>query len=134
MTNSRLSELAAFVARQMEQRGWGLRAAERETGVSKTALKNILDNADVVPEMDTLVKLANAFGVPLWRIVEMCGFDLGLPTTPTDRAQRLAALVAAMPEYQPIVDQLLTLTPEDLEGVLLYLEAIRLRRQRQRPS
>jgi transcriptional regulator with XRE-family HTH domain len=126
-----MATLAAYVQNQMKQRGWSLRDAERETGVSRSALDNILKNEDVTPGLDTLTKLASVFGIPLWRIVEMCGFDLGIPREPSNQSQRLTTLINSMPQLQPIVDHLLALQPDDLGGILDYLELVELRRNRQ---
>jgi transcriptional regulator with XRE-family HTH domain len=123
------TELSAFVRRQMEQRGLGLRATERFTGVSKGSLHNLLENPDTIPELETLVKLSRAFELPLWRLIEMCGVDLGLSATPSDPVQRLAGLLESMPDMRPIANHLLSLHPEDIDGLLAYLEAQKLRRE-----
>jgi hypothetical protein len=98
--------------------------------VSRTALRNILEKPDVVPELETLEKLSLAFGMPLWRIVEMTGFDLDLPKSDSERTRRLAALLDTNPEFRPIVDHMLRLQPGDFDGILVYLEGLQLRRGR----
>lgn len=130
MSESRLSPLALWLTQQMERNGWGLRATERETGVSKTAIRNILDNRAMTPELETLKRLSLAFHTPLWRLVEMAGFDLGLPQSEDERARRLLALFKNNPSYRPIVDHMLALDPNDIDGILVYLEGLEARRNR----
>ena len=126
-----MTPLANFLKHQMEQREWSLRDAEREIGVSRSALDNILKNEEVIPGLDTLTKIGIVFKVPLWRMVEMCGFDLGIPRKASDQSARLTALMESMPQLKPVVDHLLELHPNDIDGILDYLEAVELRRQRQ---
>lgn len=121
-------DLAAFLRRHLEEAG-GLRPLERQTKVSKGSLENIIEN-EATPELRTLAKLSEAFGTPLWRLVEMSGYNLGIPSTLSDRMRRLASLVEEMPDLAPIVDHLLIVDPEDLDGILAVLEGQQLRRRR----
>ena len=125
-------ELAAYLQRHLDEAG-GLRPLEKRTKVSKGSLENIIEH-HATPKLSTLAKLSAAFGTPLWRLVEMSGFDLGLPNTLSDRMRRLASLVEEMPDLAPIVDHLLAIHPEDLDGILAVLEAQQIRRQRSRSS
>lgn len=122
-------DLINFLERQKKELG-GLRALARKTGVSHNALSNLMTSETAIPELETLVRISQAFGMPLWRIIDLAGFDLGLPRSPSDQAQRLAGLVEQLPEFQPIVSYLLSLQPDDLEGVLTYLESLNRRRGR----
>lgn len=107
-----------------------VRALSMQTEVSYTGLKNLIDNPDATPELETLVKFSRAFNLPLWRIVEMAGFDLGLGNGPATQAQRLTSLIEAMPQYRPVIDHLVGISPDDLEGLLVYLETLERRRGR----
>lgn len=122
--------LPEYLRHYIDAQGWSLRDAEAQLGVSRAALSNILTNAEVTPRLDTLEQLATALNLPLWKMIELAGFDLDLTTTPEDKAARLLSLARRQPAYQPIVDHLLDLHPDDLEGVLVYLEAAELRRKR----
>lgn len=73
-----MSELGMFLQREIAQRGWSLRDAQARTGISKTAISNLLRKEAVVPTADTLKKLHAVFGVPVWRLLQMCGYELGL--------------------------------------------------------
>jgi hypothetical protein len=118
-----MSQLSEEIKRRADQAG-SLRALALEASVSYTGLKNLRDNPDSIPELETLVKLSRAFKVPLWRLIEMSGFDLQFSQTTTVQAQRIADVMDAMPEYQPVVDHLLQLDAGDLDAVLIYLETL----------
>lgn len=118
------SDLARLIDGEMRDRKWSLRDAEEEVKVSRSALANILNGKNQPPTLDTLDKLATYFRLPLWRLIEMAGIDLGLTRSIDDTVQQLTSLVRRMPEIEPIVQYLLKLYPEDLRGVVAYLEAI----------
>jgi transcriptional regulator with XRE-family HTH domain len=122
-----MSQLADLLKHQMEVRGWSKRKLEEITGIARTSIDNILDNENAVPRLETLDILGRTFGLPLWRMVELCGYDLGLPKTAGERAKRLTAVMEAMPQFQPIVDHLMATDPDKLDGILSYLEWIRSR-------
>lgn len=124
------NSLPGYLKHYIDSQGWSLRDAEAKLGVSRAALSNILNHEDVVPRLDTLEQLASALHLPLWRLIELAGFDLDLSASPEDQAARLLALARKQSAYQPVVQHLLDLHPDDLEGVLVYLEAAELRRKR----
>lgn len=126
--------LAGFLKHQMEQRGWSLRDTERETGLSRSTIDNILKVEGVVPSLDTLAKLAIAFNISLARIIELCGFELG-DAHSVKPNERLNHLLASLPQMQSVVDRLMALNPEDMEGILDYIEVVeRRRKSNQKPS
>lgn len=118
------SDLAKLIAETMRDQNWSLREAEEEMGVSRSALDNILKGKNQPPRLETLDKLALHFKLPLWRVIEMVDIDLGMPRSVSDMAQQLTSLAARMPEIEPIVAYLLKLYPNDLRGVIAYLETI----------
>lgn len=122
-----MSQLADMLNHQMKTRGWSKRKLEEETGVTRASIDHILDNESAVPRIETLERLGKAFDLPLWRMFELCNVDLQLPKTATERAERLAAVMDAMPQFQPIIDQLMGIDPESLDGILGYLEYSRIR-------
>lgn len=67
-------------------KGNSLRDLEAKTGVSHTALKRIADSSlQGYPDLEILKKIAEAYGQPLWHVLEMASLGLGLIT----RNQRL---------------------------------------------
>jgi transcriptional regulator with XRE-family HTH domain len=121
--------LAEFLQREMDRRKWSVVDLEAQTGVSRGALRNILKNKDAVPTIGTLRRLAIRFEMPLLRMVELAGFDLGTPDSlPKGRTARIIALDQAMPELHEALEHLVDRSPDEMAGVLAYLEALKRRR------
>lgn len=118
------TDLARFLDGQRQKKGY--RTLEEETGVPRSTLAKIVQGQlKGLPELETLIKLATTFELPLWRIIEMAGADVGMAQTPSAQSRRLAGLAQTYPEFMaPIIDSLLRLDPSDLRGVLAYLDAV----------
>lgn len=115
--------LAKFLARELANSSY--RTLEAKTGVSRGALENLIGQGNKeFPKLETLEKIAIAYSMPLWQVIEMAGIALGLPTQPDDLARQLTSLSSRLPEIEPIVTFLLRLQPEDLRGVVAYLQAL----------
>ncbi|ABX04043.1 hypothetical protein Haur_1398 [Herpetosiphon aurantiacus DSM 785] len=119
-----MRQLSNKIKQHSEVEG-SLRALSIKSGVSYTGLKNLRDNPDVTPDLETLVKFAKTFKLPFWRIIEMAGFDLEFSETSTIQAQRLISVMDAMPEYQSVVEHLLELDSYEVNSVLIYLETLK---------
>lgn len=95
MTTNSAIILSRNVRRLMTARGWGLMEAQRHSGVSKTAIGNLLnykDRSDKHPTTKTVDSLASAFGVPAWQL--LCPPDQQ-PVPGTLDAELLAAVIRA---------------------------------------
>ncbi|MBK9944244.1 MAG: helix-turn-helix transcriptional regulator [Kouleothrix sp.] len=119
-----MNRLAMWLQDAIDKEGWSRREAARETTVSYSALTAILNGTTKVPELENLDKLARRFKVPLIRLIEYCDYDLGF-TTPADREQYLAQLIARQPEYEEAVEGLLALSPSDFEAAARHIELLR---------
>ena len=127
-TDRAMSDLSEFLARELETSSY--RLLEEKTKVSRGALENIINQANQdFPKLETLDKIATAYSMPLWRVIDMAGVNLGLDRSVEETVKQLTSLVARMPEIEPIYQFLLRLYPEDLRGVVAYLESV----DRQRP-
>jgi hypothetical protein len=124
-----MAHLADFLNHQMKINAWSLQKLADEIGISKSGVVYILDNPDSIPKLETLVLIRKRFNMPLWRVVEMAGLPLDLPENVTPQ-QYAAALAQSSPQLGVIINQLLALDPESLEGVLAYLEGQRIARDR----
>jgi transcriptional regulator with XRE-family HTH domain len=121
--------LAKYLKREMNRRKWSVSDLEAQTGVSRGALRNLLENDDAVPTLGTLRRLATRFEMPLLRMVELAGFDLGTPhTLPPGAIEKIIELAQAMPELREALEHLVDLPPDEIAGVLAYLEALKRRR------
>lgn len=95
-----MSTLAAFLQREIAQQGWSLRQAAEKLEISKTALRNILKGADVVPNLETLQRLARGLKVPLGHLIVLCGFDLDDEQLTIDEQKRIRLIIASLSHEQ----------------------------------
>ena len=65
-------QLGAWLAHEINQKGWSMRETARRVGVSHTAIANAV-NGKTKPEMETCLRIAEAFEVPVEEIYEMAG-------------------------------------------------------------
>lgn len=130
-TDRAMSELSRKLAEELKTVSY--RDLQDRTGVSRGSLEGIVrEQITEFPKLETLDKLATYFRLPLWRVIEMAGIDLGLTRSVSDTLEQLNSLARRMPEIEPIVVYLLKLYPEDLRGVVAYLETLdRMRNQAQ---
>lgn len=119
-----MSELGQWLENQLKNRGWSYRAAEKETGVSKSMLEDIVKVEGFQPRLGVLARLSESLDVPLWQVVEMCGYPSGVSQSPSRRAERVANLIHSMPEMEVVLNRLAALSPDRVDGVLAFLEAI----------
>lgn len=118
----RMSELSRKLIEELKTQSY--RDLQGKTGVSRGAIEKLVNEDTKFPELDTLDKLATYWKLPMWRVIEMAGIDLGLPRSIDETVQQLTSLAKRLPEIEPIVQYLLKLYPEDLRGVVAYLEAL----------
>ncbi len=121
--------LQEFLTRELSRRKWSVVDLEAKSGVSRGAIRNMLNNDEAIPTLETLDRLGDVFGMPLWRMVELAGFQSGMPSVqPQATIERVVVLARSMPELEEILDQVLELPPSEMAGVLAYLEALKRRR------
>jgi len=118
--------LREWIEREMNAKGWSRRGLSSEADISRGTLDNIFNKPDVLPELDTLAKLSTTFNTPLWRVVEIAGFDAGFK--PAKNADRIAQVLVSDPELEEIASMLGDVPAGDRSGVLLYLQLLQARR------
>jgi transcriptional regulator with XRE-family HTH domain len=124
------SALGDFIEQERDARGWTYRDLEDKTGISRGALYDMQKGKTKTPKLETLYRISSALGIPLNRLLTIAGFPVEPLPDNTALAKHLAELGDALPWIAQIVDDLAKLTPDQKEGVVAYLEAIR----RQRPD
>lgn len=120
------TELRKFLKKELEKPG-GYRRLAEFTKVSKGALEDIVKGQGKrYPQIETLERIAEAYGKPLWEVQRMAGVNLGLPQTATESAQRLDQLVQQVPELRAHVEWLKTMwnsDPDYVKGMIIGMEA-----------
>jgi transcriptional regulator with XRE-family HTH domain len=120
--------LADFLQREIDKRKWSRRELASKSKVSRGSLDNIWDDPGAVPSLETLEKLAAKLEIPLWRMVEEAGFNLGLPASVSELEQRTAQLLAREPQFKSMAPYLMGLDPHDWQAMLAFLEGLTARR------
>lgn len=118
-------DLAEFLEEKLKHSSY--RDLQKKTGVSRGALEAIVKRESTdFPKIGTLNRIAEAYGKPLWEVVEMAGADLDLPQNDTSRARRLAQLVARQPRFEAVAKRLMDkvdTNPDYVDGIIAAIEA-----------
>lgn len=124
----RFMDLAIFLDKSLKEHNWSYRDFEELANISRSTISAIINGKKA--DLDILVKISKALNVPLWRIMELAGYDLGVGQTADIINQRIVSLIAAVPELGPLLDELAAGDRGDIVAVLAYLESQRSVRQR----
>lgn len=118
-------DLADFLAEKLSKSSY--RDMEALIKVSRGSLENIIKRQNTKrPKIETLENIAIAYDKELWEIMRMAGVNLGLPQSDSERAQRLAQLVARKPRLDSLVERLsdkIDTEPGFVDGMIIALEA-----------
>jgi len=115
------SGLAAYLRAEIDKRGWPDSRLAEKAGISRSTLTKIFQRPESIPRLDTLYGLAQGLGVPLERLIRICGFEPGEDDGMLDM-ERQALLVEAIPNLAGIVDDLALMTPGQLQTVVAYIQ------------
>lgn len=117
--------LAAYLKAEAEAHNVTLRDIEAKTGIPDATLSRIFTGEVADPKASQLAKIANAIGIPVWKVMARAGYTDEGPADPTEEMQRIAAIVGDQPELQSIMGKLIGLSPRDLRAVRKYIELLR---------
>lgn len=118
------SRLGPWLEKEMKNRGWSYRKTERATGISKSVLEDIVKVPTFQPRPGILARLAETFSMPLWQIIELCGYPSGVSETPSHRAERIANLIRSRPWAEDVLNRLAGMEPDRVDAVLAVLEVL----------
>ncbi len=120
-----MSDLAERL-RAIQDQGVSLRELEERSRIdgqvmaSKSAIREVINNPERKPRITTLLGIARALDLPLWQVIAMAGYDLGLPGQ--DQAwNQLQGLAQRDEDVRQLVDLLLQTSDEDRRAVLNFL-------------
>lgn len=117
--------LSIFLQAEANAKNMSLRDIEAETGISDSALSRIFSGEVADPKASQLAKIANAIGIPVWKVMARANYTDEGPADPTEEMQRIAAIVSDQPDLQSIMGKLIGLSPRDLRAVRKYIELLR---------
>ncbi|KAB8140723.1 helix-turn-helix transcriptional regulator [Chloroflexia bacterium SDU3-3] len=120
-----MSELANRL-RKIQEQGMSLRDLEEKSRIdgtimaSKSAIREVINDPSRKPRITTLLGIAKALDLPLWQVIAMAGYDLGLPEE-SQTWTELQALAQRDNDARLLLDLLLKASEEDRKAVLNYL-------------
>lgn len=116
--------LQEFLNKELERST--LREIEAKTGVSHAGIQRIVKGYHKsVPDLETLTKIAKAYSIPLWRVLEMAGVHLDLETGYETDIRRLQSLVVKQEDYRQLLSYFLDADRGDLQAILNYFAVSR---------
>lgn len=123
-----LSELGALLYEEVERTSY--RRLGSRLGLSKKAIENIVKgNLTEPPELNTFIRIAEGFHLPLWKVLEMYGIKADIPSSRSRQAAMLDELTRQLPGTESLVSQMLRMHPDDVRSVSAYLTALAAQRR-----
>lgn len=115
-------DLADYLADKADQTSF--RDVADKVGLGKTTIENIAKRKNAnLPELETLIKISRAYGIELYRVIEMLGVDLQLPRDPKSQSLRLAVTLEHMPMLRSIVEKIVTLSETGIRPIIDMLRS-----------
>lgn len=112
--------LAQLLRRELQTTS--LRDLHINTGLSQSLLRSLArGRTQEPPELQTLQKLATAFRLPLWCVLEMAGIELDQPCNQSAFAFYVAEQIEEQPLLGQLCERLLNADDEELAALLAYL-------------
>lgn len=115
-----------WLTRKQKERGVSWRTLAKQSGVSHGALDNYRRNPSVIPELQTLLKLADWAGETLEDVQRRVNIQpSSAPRVPSVFRQRADRLIGVNPPLGPYLNTLLNtpgLDPDTLSSVLDHFE------------
>lgn len=112
--------LGEWLEHERQAQGWTKVDMANHIKIGRTTYDNLVAGGE--PEFGTIARIARAFNLPAWRVLQIAGMDLGLPQEPIDQAGRLAQALTQFPQLRHLGHLILDLPPDDLEAAVRYLE------------
>jgi len=113
--------LAQLLRRELQTKS--LRDLHAKTGLSHSLLQRLAkDESEEIPELKTLQKLAKAFRLPLWCVLEMAGIELDQPCTQSAFAYYVAELIEDHPLHRQLYERLVDADDDELSELLDYVK------------
>lgn len=116
------NELARILFREVERTS--IRDVAARIGIGKSTLDNLLYSAKQFPKAESIEKIADYLEKPAYEVWRLAGFDVELPSN-VDQGAALMQLARDRPELRRLIRQLPKLTPQQVQSLLVYLEALR---------
>jgi transcriptional regulator with XRE-family HTH domain len=112
--------LAQLLRRELQTTS--LRDLHAKTGLAPRLLRSLArGRAQEPPDIQTLQRLAKAFQLPLWCVLEMAGVELEQTFTQSAFAFYVAEQIEEQPLLRQLYERLVNADDEELAALLAYL-------------
>lgn len=102
---------------------YGFRSMEERVGISRGVFERMFRGDGNALEMGSYQKIAEYLGLPLWKVLELDGFDVGVPES-TEPVAALARLMSGNPHLSPLLEQVPHLSRDQARAVLAYVRRL----------
>jgi transcriptional regulator with XRE-family HTH domain len=116
-----------------QQRGLSQKRLAALSGVSPSYLSRVERSERNIPHPSALVKLAGPLGINEYEILAMAGYITGATSSSSDIPRHWHSLMAD-PSLDNMLRQLGDLSDQEKQSLNLYLQAIRLEREKSYPN
>ena len=116
-----IETLAVFLRRWRGQRG--VREVAAAIGLNHSIWSK-LENGRTTLSIETLLRLSDHTGKPIEDLARMAGLTVRRSSSDPDRADRVAAMAAAVPKAGVLVDLLGELAPDEIDVLLTVAEGM----------
>lgn len=121
------TELGRFMRKWREDRNLTVDQAADDIGVVKSTWSN-LERGKRAASIETLMALSLKTEIPLEQLSRMAGLKVQLSSSIDDRARRVSALAAAIPQIGAVLDLLGELSGSEVDAMLTFGESLVARR------
>lgn len=120
-----LMDLTEFIQAEVDRAS--IRKVAEKAGLeSKGAIERIINRTNKgLPELETLIGIAQGFGLELIEVLRMAGATIPEPKTPAETKQRLGDLVTQVPDLDRVVKDLRDMyvhDPKFVNGMVVGIE------------
>ena len=119
-----MSGLTILLKREMDIQNLGLRDLASLSNLAPSTLSKIMNTPNHTPELKTLAALSNALNLPLGRLIEACGYDVGSVGNPDDVQRQIAAIARAVPELREMFLDLAHSNNDVRRSVIAYMKLL----------
>jgi transcriptional regulator with XRE-family HTH domain len=116
-----VAALAVYLREEMGRQNMTQQDLEQATGIPDSTLSRILNGEVSEPRASQIAKIGKALGVEFWILMRKAGIGNGPPSSPTEEAQQIAAIVAGDPGLGDVLRRVSTLNEHNRQAIIAYI-------------
>ncbi len=116
-----VAALAVYLREEMSRQNKTQQDLEEATGIPDSTLSRILNGEVGEPKASQIAKIGKALGIEFWVLMRKAGIGNGPPSSPSEEAQQIAAIVAGDPGMAEVLRQVAGLNQHNRQAILAYI-------------